>query len=402
MRAEQRDDSLEWVIGRADTGDFIAVPDVAADVIRLLQEGLTVPEAQEGIRRTQNRDVDVADFVASLVELGFVRTLDGEPVGGGEPIRSTLPRLRANHVRWLVSPPVAWVAAALLVAAVAVVASTPRLLPDYRDLLWTEHTTAVLAGNTVLAWLIIGLHELAHLLTARAAGVGGRVSFGTRLQFLVAQTDVSGIWAAPRARRTAVYLAGIVVNLLIAAAAMVGRTAATPGSLADRLAAAIAILSLLFLPPQLLLFMRTDLYFVLQDLTGCRNLYADGSAHLRSRARRAWRAVTGSGSPSVDPLDALPSRERVAVRAYAIVLAAGTAACLAVAAAVTVPFTVSLFVRTFAGLADDHGSTAVADAVLTTLIIGTYWSLWGTAWWRRHGHRVTGVLHRGAPRKEYP
>ncbi|MEV4621416.1 hypothetical protein AB0J74_22245 [Asanoa sp. NPDC049573] len=33
--------------------------------------------------------------------------------------------------------------------------------------------------------------------------------------------------------------------------------------------------------PQFLLFMRTDLYFVLQDLTGSRNLYGDGGAYVR-------------------------------------------------------------------------------------------------------------------------
>jgi hypothetical protein len=37
------------------------------------------------------------------------------------------------------------------------------------------------------------------------------------LSILVAQTDVSGIWAAPRRTRITTYLAGIAVDLLIAA-----------------------------------------------------------------------------------------------------------------------------------------------------------------------------------------
>ena len=390
MRAEHHGGVCEWVIGRSDTGEFVAVPPVAADAIMLLRDGLTVEETYRRILHDQQVDVDVAAFAGNLVDLGFVAAVDGVPVAGHEPPRSTLPRLRAGHVRWLVGAPFLIVAALLVVAAGLAAAIRPRLLPGYRDLLWSGHTTLVLVGNVAIAWVIIGVHEFGHLATARAYGVGGRVRFSTRLQFLCAQTDVSGIWGAHRRARVVVYLSGIGVNLIIAAAATLTRLLAAPGTVTDRVAAAVSITSLLAVPSQLMMFMRTDLYFLLQDLTGCRNLYADGSAYVRYLARARRRAAP-------DPTRALPAHERVAVRLYSIALVAGTAICLTVALVVTVPFIVTVVSRASTALTGGDGATGVADALVTFAIIGAYWTVWGAAWWRRHGGRVRRLLPRATP-----
>ncbi|MGE5156217.1 MAG: hypothetical protein ACM3JP_01835, partial [Betaproteobacteria bacterium] len=343
-RREARAD--EYVIGRVDTGEFIAVPLIAGDVVELLAAGLTVDEVHDRIRADTGRDIDVAGFADDLIGLGFVSSVDGRAILSPPPPRPTWPRLRPGHVRWLLSWPAAALPALVIVAGALAVAGHPRLLPTYADLLWTTHTSAVLAGNALLGWAIIAAHEVAHLATARSAGVPGRMSLGTRLQFLVAQTDVSGIWAAPRRQRLIVYLAGPTVNLVVAAVAIMARAAAPPGTGVDRVAADLAMLALVLIAPQFLLFMRTDLYFVLQDLTGCRNLYADGSAQIRWWARRArtrLRPGRRDANPTgPDPSAGLAPGERRAVRLYAWLLAIGTTVCLAVAAGVSLPFAVAL------------------------------------------------------------
>ena len=139
------------------------------------------------------------------------------------------------------------------------------------------------------------------------------MSLSTRLQFLVAQTDVSAVWAAPRRTRLTVYLAGMAVNLAVAAAGIVVRAAAGPQGAVGRVAAVAVLLSLLFLPSQALVFMRTDLYFVLQDLARCRNLYADAVAYGAYLVRRR----------PADPSLGLPARERRVVRAYCGVMVGG-------------------------------------------------------------------------------
>jgi hypothetical protein len=187
-----------------------------------------------------------------------------------------------------------------------------------------------------------------------------------------------------------VYLSGIGANLLIAAVAVLLRAAAGPDTPAGRICAAVVVLTLLFLPPQLLVFMRTDLYFVMQDLTGSRNLYADGAAYLRYWGRRIRRGLASS----VNPLLALPRHEQAAVRSYAIVLSVGTAVCLAVAITVTLPFTVLLLAHVWTGLRGGNGVAGCVDALISLAQVGGYWALWCLAWWRRHGNRVAGLLRR--------
>jgi hypothetical protein len=389
-----RPEKDNWYVGRIETGEFVALPAIAVEALRLLGDELTADEVATRLSEAHGRDIDVQDFVENLLELGYVAAVDGEPVAGPEPIRPTWAWLQPRHARWALSPATATVALTVPLIAVAALFLRPELVPGYRDLLWSSHTSLIIAGNAAMAWSIIFLHELGHLFTARAVGVPGRIGFGTRLQFLAVQTDVTGIWAAPRRARMSVYLSGIVVNLFIAGAALLVGLAIGPDSTGGSVLRAAALLSLLFVPTQFLLFMRTDLYFVLQDLARCGNLYADGSAYLRYQARRLVRPARPHRA--VDPSSALPVPERRAVRAYAPVLAVGTALCLLFAAAVTVPTAITVLSRALRNTAGT-GPGSRLDGALTLALSGGFWVLWCRTWWHGHAGQVSGWWNRHRP-----
>ncbi len=230
-----RYDSGSWVIGRIDTGDFAVMPPEAHRAIALLREGRTVGEVTQALRQETGKVMAVADFVGSLDELGFLAAIDGQAREGPCPARPSLPWLRQRHVRWLLHPALPWLVLSAIAAAAAMVISHSVPLPRYQDLVWSRHAGLVLAGNAGIAWTLLWLHELGHLTTARAAGIPARLSISTRLQFLVAQTDVSGIWAAPRRTRLTVYLAGIAVSLTAAAVFILITGLARPHGLAHHL-----------------------------------------------------------------------------------------------------------------------------------------------------------------------
>ncbi|MET7432646.1 hypothetical protein ABZT16_27255 [Streptomyces flaveolus] len=78
---------------------------------------------------------------------------------------------------------------------------------------------------------------------------------GTRLQFLVVQTDISGIELAPRRHRLTAYLAGIATNLAFASAFALA-TLAVDGT-PRRILAALALLSLVLGTALCLVFLAT-------------------------------------------------------------------------------------------------------------------------------------------------
>jgi hypothetical protein len=386
-RLSQRPDGDEWVIGRVETGEFIIVPPVAHRVITLLGQGQAIDDITARLRDETGTRFAVADFVAALDELGFVAAVDDRVRPDDARVRPSLPWLRPGYVRWLLHPFVPVIVAAFAVAAVLMLVRHPDLLPSYRVLVWANRAGLVLAVNAAIAWTIILVHESAHLATARAAGVPARITLSTRLQFLAAQTDVSGVWAAPRRIRMTTYLAGMSIDLCTAGTCLLILGLASPHGLPRHLLAVAAALALLGLPLQFLVFMRTDIYFVLQDLTRCANLYADGSAYLHYLAGRITRR-----SSHPDPSRGYPAPQRRAVRFYSAVLLAGTAICLGIEFGVTLPALITLLARAVSEIGSTLAGTL--DGALALAILLGFQVVWGTRWWHRHQHQVRSMTRK--------
>ncbi|HMG63215.1 MAG TPA: hypothetical protein VK599_09725 [Streptosporangiaceae bacterium] len=392
----QRPGGDGWVIGRIETGDFITVPDVAHRVIALLGEGSTVDEVSGRLRAETGTSFAVADFVTALDELGFVAAVDDHARADKAHPRPSLSWLRPGHVRWLTHPLVLAVVAGFAVAAVVMLALHPALLPSSRVLVWSRRSGLVLAVNAAIAWTLILVHEIAHLAVARAVGAPARITLGTRLQFLAAQTDVSGVWAAPRRTRMTVYLAGMGIDVCIAGGCLLIAGLAGLHGLALHLLAVAAAETLLGLVVQFMVFMRTDVYFVLQDLTGCANLYAEGSAYLRYLGGRATRPFRRASTPSADPSQGYPAARRRAVRLYSALLLTGTAICLGIEFAVSLPALITLIGHAVSEI----GTTAAADAdgsAALAILLG-FQAVWVSRWRHGHWHQVRSMARQYLPK----
>lgn len=386
-----RDEGREWVVGRIDTGRFVALPPIGVRVIELLREN-SVAEATTIIGREQGEPVDVASFVGSLRRLGFIAVVDGRHLDDVRPVRSTLAWIKPAHVRWTLHRAVPIIVGVVVLAALISYLFHRRETIDASDLLWNEHGSLVVGSIAALMWASVFLHELAHLTTARAAGAPGRMSLGTRLQFLTAQTDVSGIWSARRSTRVTVYLSGMVVNLFLAAVGVL-LASYLPYAAGRTFGAILCIQQLLLVSSEFKFFMRTDMYFLAQDLTGCRNLYRDATAYISHLTRRAL----GRGGET-DPTQALPARERRFVRMYAAFFLPGTVVTLGFFVIVSVPLTIGLIFGAIHHLVEHSSVWSVLDAavVLGLAVLGQI--LWSRAWWRRYGERVRKMTRQARAR----
>ncbi|MFL9656401.1 hypothetical protein ACJ7VE_22110 [Streptomyces sp. PB17] len=377
---EFRPDRDEWIVGRQGTDEIVALPAIGMDAVRLLSAGRTVEETRSSLLTATGRDVDVRAFVERLASAGLVASI-GERRFPVAPAAVSFPRVRPHHVRLLLNPVLHAVLLLVPVAGLAVALTRPGTFPSWDSFLWTEYGTFTVLVQCVIGWCLIALHEAAHLLTARAAGVPGRIRLGTRLQFLVAQTEVSGIWLKGRRERLTVYLSGIVLDAVIWGGCLLARGWGADGVLLPVIVATL----FLALANQCLVFMRTDLYFVVQDLTGCRNLFTDTARCLRHVAALPF------GRRAPHPLRGLPSRERRFVQAYAVAVAVGSVVCLAIGFRVLTEVTWPLLRRSLVHLVDGSGWWLRLDALTTVLVLCGMQALWARLWWRRHGERVKRV-----------
>ncbi|MET9052440.1 hypothetical protein ABZW50_14965 [Streptomyces bacillaris] len=372
-----RKDGDEWIVGRVETGQILALPDVGMAAVRLLMEGRTIAQTRAELREVSGRDINVRSLAEDLARSGLVSAI-GLRTFSQQPTKVTLPALKMRHSRWAVHPATHAVILTVALSGLVAAAVEPTILPGWSDLLWTDYGTFVLFTQSLVAWCLILLHEMAHLLTARAVGVPGRVRLGTRLQFLVVQTEVTGIWLSGRRERLTVYLSGIALDAAIAGGCLLAIAAGHGSPLL-----VVTILTVFYaFMGQCLVFMRTDLYFVVQDLTGCRNLYSDSAAYLRALGRRLLLR------PAQNPLASRCESERRAIRVFAVLMVIGTTACIAVAVQLLQDVTWALVARSITVLLHSNGILARLDALMTIIVVVGLQVLWVRLWWRQHGVKV--------------
>src|ERR1700691_283042 len=179
-----RSDRDEWVIGCVATGEFIIVPPSGHRIVELLAAGHSVDRVTSVVSDETGVRYSVGDFVEELDKLGFVEAVNGQVRHDPDAPAASLPWLSPRHVRWLLHPSLPWAACGAALALSALLLSHPDLAPRYSYLSWGNHPGIALAADAVICWVLVLLHELAHLGTSRAAGAPSRITLGTRLQFL--------------------------------------------------------------------------------------------------------------------------------------------------------------------------------------------------------------------------
>jgi putative peptide zinc metalloprotease protein len=383
-----------WIVGREDTGEFAEMPAEGATFLRALQHGEPVDGAAALVLAEHGEEVDADDFLEVLADLGFIAELDGVPTGPPRREQS-LRWLRPGHVRWVFRWPALAGLAAFVVACAVLAASHHDLVPGYHAFFITPAPSLTVALNAAMLLAALGLHEFWHLAAARAEGVYARIGLGTRLQFLVAQTTVSGLWAAPRRVRIRVYLAGPAADLVLIAGCYLGLSLTAPGDFGHRTLEAFSLGLWLGIGYEFAIYMRTDIYFVVQELLSCKNLYTDAVGYLRYAAAKVMRRA-----PGPDPRLELPVHERGPVRLYSGLMLAGTVVTLAIFACYEAPIAVVLFIdgiKQFGHGVSTGNAVWTGDGALAMVIMAVPEVLFARLFWRKHGAKIRRALSRLRP-----
>ena len=352
-------DGESFMVGDLARGEFIQVPPIAVTVIDALRGGLTVGDAADLARAEAGQDVDVADFVQTLREVGFVASIDGVPVGVDGPALNSggqAGAVLARLARPLYTGP-AWACYGILFACCAVlVTAVPWFRPRYSQLYFLPNPVLSLALLTAITVPLLFLHEVAHWLGARIEGAPARITAGRRYYLIVAQTDLSALWALPRNRRYGPLLAGMAFDVVVTALLLAARGAQYlgwwhPVPVVGRLLAALVLVRVFGISLQFVLFLRTDLYAVLITRLGCLNLTRISRLRMARRYRRLSPAEEHE-LQSADP------RDQAAARWYGWVQLSGLLVALFYFAAYFVPATIHLLSWLVAGLAASSPATS--------------------------------------------
>lgn len=388
-----REEDGSWIVGRADGGQFAEIPAEGMTFLRSLEQNESVETACSRVECEYGEEIDALDFIQEIADLGFIESVEGEPTG----VRAQAPSLSwlaPRHVGWVFRWPTLLCVAAFIVTGGAVAIARGEPGPSYRAFFVTSSPSVNLAWNLTVIVMTAAVHEFWHLAAARAEGVHARIGLGTRLTFLVAQTTVPGLWLLPRRVRLRVYLAGIASDLLVLSAFYLALSQVPPESMIHRMLEASIIGIFAGLAYQFAIFTRTDIYFVLQELLKCKNLYSDAIHYMRYAMRVPLRLISGRYRPA-DPTLGLPERERKPVKIYSVLVFVGSAMFLTFFAGYEVPIAVTLMAEAaqhlsqgiVAASAENITDGALALVIQLTFIV-TFLKL--TA--EKHGPKIRRIV----------
>jgi hypothetical protein len=333
----------EVIIGTLATGVFLAVPPEAVELLEDLAQGKTVGEVSDLYLQRHGETPDMDDFLGLMETKGIVEPLVGN---NGDRIVPSLrqrsgPRYHFSNfpqplAQRLFSRPLLSLGLLLIVLALAAISRYPSLMPLPRDLYFPDHRTLSWTILMAASLATVFLHEFGHLVAARAVGINSRMGISNRLWYLVAETDLTGLWAVSKRQRYLPLLAGMLIDAFSAALLVLLLFAhrqawlALPG-LGVRLVRAMAFTYLMRILWESFFFLRTDLYYVIATLFNCKNLLSDTQAFLRNQLAQFIHWIRPVDQSSI------PASERRVIRAYAALWVAGRVWAVATLFLVTVP-----------------------------------------------------------------
>jgi hypothetical protein len=380
-------DGDNFIVGSPHTAEYVEVPEIGATIIGWLQQGMDLAECERRAEILAGEPVDVADFLSVLSDEGlFPATVPAAPATGR--FSRKLGQLLFNRAAWAAYGIMALVGPVLLIAM-------PGLRPTYRD--GFPFTTQLLniVAVSLLGMAAVAVHEGAHVLAAAALGLRSRLSVSRRLYFLTFQADLTRLWSVPRRARYGPLLAGIVWDGVIMSGALVLQATAIQDPVTVRLLRALVLLQFTALIAQTMVFMRTDVYALLVNATGCTTLWATKGALLRRLLRRTTPADERQ-------LAEAGSREIAWARRYLWLYVPGIAVALGYLVAFVLPSLPHLVTLCVTPIRADGLTTLAAWEGAAALAVAVVPSLLALIGGIRSGIRVltTAIRRRAAARAQ--
>ena len=255
------------------------MPEVCIVAIELINQKKPLDEVERAlIVKYPDEDIDILDFVSQLLELNLVSELNGEKILSSlvQKNESGFSWIPADLGRFFFNSISSKVYFLLLLASAGLILLNPELFPRYSDLFMFDLMLQNVVALLLISFFLVMLHEFGHVLAVRSEGLPAKIEIGHRLFFVVLETDMSQVWKLPAEKRNKLYLAGMNFDIVVLFLALASQTFASENTIIMGLLKLVVLDTFIRLIYQAAVFMKTDLYYVIENKTGCYNLMENG------------------------------------------------------------------------------------------------------------------------------
>lgn len=279
-----RQDKKHYIVEENLSGDFFEMPKICIDAIQMINNGVSLGTIEKELTHAYpDEEVDLIDFAQQLLELGLIKEIDGEPLqiikqnrspGGFKWISPKVGRLFFNNITMKFY-------GIIFIINILFLLANPQLIPNYQALF--PYSSMVLNALTFMGitLVLIIIHEFGHVLAVRSYNLPAKLEVGHRLFFVVFQTDLSPAWKLQPNQRNRLFMAGLCFEqIIIFIVLSIKMLFPEIGTFFAGVLSIIVFDILVKTIYQCCFYMKTDLYYLCENITGCYNLMENGKRYL--------------------------------------------------------------------------------------------------------------------------
>ncbi|QGH35537.1 peptidase [Gracilibacillus salitolerans] len=353
-----RKDKTHYIVEKEETGEFFEMPEICIEAIKKInnRESLATIEEQL-IENYKEEEVDLLDFLQQLIDLGLVKEVDGKEIITYTKDQSTTgftsisPTFAALLFNRLTIP----LFIILIIANFGIFAFYTDLLPTYTDIFIFDSMVFNILTYMMLSLILIILHEFGHILAIRSFDLPANVQIGNRLFLVVAETDLTAAWKLPSKQRNRLFLGGMFIDQLILITVLIVKLSVSIDHFVINGILSLVVLDIFVKTIyQCCFYMKTDLYYLFENITGCYNLMENGKNHLAK-----WVPFI-----KVDNTTTIFEEEEKIVKLYGVFSFIGVLLTMCLFIIYFIPQTIYLMVNTLPHLMNPSGNPYFWDALV--------------------------------------
>jgi putative peptide zinc metalloprotease protein len=270
---EVKKEKENFIVENLNTGDFYEMNEVCIKAIHLMQDSIAFEEIEMVLKEMYpHEEVDINGFVNQLLEFGLIQYSGQDDKEYTTHKKSFINKIPIHIGKIAFNKISLSIYSFLFVITLFNLLFNNKTHPQYTDFFIFEMMTFNLLAWLIVSLIIILIHEFGHILAARSYGLPIELGIGSRLLFVVFETDLKYIWRLKKNERNVIYLAGIFFDNIVLFLSIIGQFIFVENSFMFLLCKLITVQTLINIIYQFGIFMKTDLYYFLENLTGYYNL----------------------------------------------------------------------------------------------------------------------------------
>ena len=359
-----RKDKKHYIIEDKTTGEFFEMPEVSVAAIHLLNNGESLEVIERQLRdKYPNEEVNLILFAEQLLDLNLIAEIDGEVVSSKEMNQERLGYLWISPKmgKFFFNKAALFFYVGVFIFNLTLLLSHPSLVPQYKDLFIFKYMVFNIPAWLGITFCLVLIHEFGHILAMRAHNLPTKLEIGHRLFLVVLETDMSSVWKLSSKDRNVLFLAGTCFDTVVLSIALISQLFVSDGlGILQGIMNLIVLDTFIRLFYQFCVYMKTDLYYVFENVSGCYNLM-ENAQHLILKRLRFVKS-------NVSENDVFPGEQRT-ILLYSIFYFIGVILTFAVYAIFYIPQLWFAFKKVLPGFLEGPATFPFWDALLFSLQI---------------------------------